>query len=195
MGTFALKLAKLNPNISPVVAIAGSNVDFVKSNGADVVLDYRSATIARDLHTALDGKKINHILDAANSVTSMAYLLPILDSNKGRYTCTTSVGSSISIKGQAKGEQQGLLETWKGCWEQIWVGSVHEDNPAGGKMFGAIVSKIIEMEMDSGKFKGHPYEVVDGGLNGVLDALNRLRDRRNGNKKYVVRIADTEGLV
>src|SRR5262249_44794578 len=112
VGTFALKLAKLNPNISPVVAIAGSNAEFVKSNGADVVLDYRSPTIARDLQTALDGKKINHVLDAANSVKSMAYLLPILDSNTGRYTCTTSVGASISVKGKEKGEQQVLLETW-----------------------------------------------------------------------------------
>jgi NADPH2:quinone reductase len=128
-------------------------------------------------------------------VNSMAYLLPILDSNTGRYTCTTSVGASISIKGKEKGEQQVLLETWKGWWEQIWVGSIHEGNPAGSKMFGAIVSKMIEMEMDSGKFKGHPYEVVEGGLNGILEALKKLRDRKNGNKKYVVRIADTEGLV
>jgi NADPH:quinone reductase-like Zn-dependent oxidoreductase len=195
VGTFALKLAKLNPNISPVIAIAGTNAEFVKSNGADVVLDYRSPTIVSDLQTALGGKKINHVLDTANSVNSMAYLLPILDSNTGRYTCTTSVGASISIKGQEKGEQQVLLEMWKGWWEQVWVGSVHDDNPAGGKLFGAIISRIIEIEIDSGKFKGHPYEVVQGGLNGVLEALKRLRDRRNGNKKYVVRIADTESLV
>jgi len=195
VGTFALKMAKLNPSISPVVAIAGSNAEFVKSNGADVVLDYRSPTIARDLQTALDGKKISHVFDAANSVSSMGYLLPILDSNTGRYTCTTSVRAGISVKSQEKGEQQVLLEMWKGWWEQIWVGSIHEDNPAGGKMFGAITSRIIEMEMDSCRFKGHLYEVVEGGLNGALEALKKLRDRKNGNKKYVIRIADTEGLV
>jgi NADPH2:quinone reductase len=47
VGAFALKLAKLNPTISPIIVTAGSGAAFVKDLGADVVLDYRSPTILR----------------------------------------------------------------------------------------------------------------------------------------------------
>jgi NADPH:quinone reductase len=71
---------------------------------------------------------------------------------------------------------------------------VHEDKPAGGKLFGAVMSTIIEELISQGEFKGHNYEVVKEGLHGVKDALLNLRDRRGGNDKYVVRIADTPEL-
>jgi NADPH:quinone reductase-like Zn-dependent oxidoreductase len=194
VGSFALKFAKLTPATSPVIAIAGASADFVKENGADIVLNYRNPTVRRDLANALEGKRLRYALDAANNVESLNYILPNLDSRVGRYTCTTSVGEGISVKSSKKGEQQMILELWEGWWQQIWVGSIHEDNPAGGIMFAAVTSKILEMEMAAGRFSGHPYEIVEGGLNGVLGALKELRDGRHGNKKYVVRIADTEGL-
>lgn len=193
VGSFALKFAQLS-NMGPIIAIAGANADFVKENGADIVLNYRSPTIRRDLEYALQGRRLRYAIDCANTVTSLNYILPNLDSRVGRYTCTTSVGAGISVKSKEKGEQQMILELWEGWWQQIWVGSVHEDNPAGGNMFAAVISKVMEMEMERRNFTGHPYEVVPGGLNGVLDGLKRLRDGKNGNKKYVVRIADTLGL-
>jgi NADPH2:quinone reductase len=189
VGAFVLKLAKLNPSISPIIATAGAGAAFAKDLGADVVLDYRSPTIAEDLKTALGGKKLFHVFDASNSVQSITYLTSVLDST-GRYTCTTGVKGGI----YGTGDQQLLLEKWGGWWEQIWVGSVHDDNPAGGKWFGGVVARLIETLIGEGKFQGHPYEIVEGGLNGVEAALIKLRDRKGGNTKFVTRIADTEGV-
>jgi len=194
VGSFATKLAKLSPAIRPIIAVAGANAASAKDAGADVVLDYRSPAVRSDIEKALGGRPLRYALDAANSPTSLNYILPNLDVHSGRYTCTTSVGAGISVKSTEKGEQQIILEQWGGWWQQIWVGSIHDDEPAGGIMFAAVVSKILEMVLAEGRFSGHPYEVVEGGLNGVLDALKRLRDKKNGNKKYVVRIADTPGI-
>jgi NADPH2:quinone reductase len=190
VGAFALKLAKLNPSISPIIATAGAGAAFAKELGADVVLDYRSPTIAEDLKTALGGKKLYHVFDSSNSAQSITYLTSVLDPT-GRYTCTQGVKGGI----YGTGEQQLLLEKWGGWWEQIWVGSVHDDNPAGGVWFGTIITKMIEMLVAEGKFEGHPFEIVEGGLNGVEAALVKLRDRKGGNTKFVTRIADTEGVV
>lgn len=190
VGAFALKLAKLNKSIGPIIVTAGAGASFAKELGADVVLDYRSPTIAADLASALDGKKITHIFDAANSATSIAYLLPIL-SPQGRYTCTQGVKGGI----YGADASLSLLESWGGWWEQIWVGSVHDDKPAGGVWFGTIFTRLIETLIAEGNFKGHPYEIVEGGLEGIEAALVKLRDRKGGNTKFVTRIADTVGIV
>lgn len=190
VGAFALKLAKLNPSISPIIVTAGAGASFAKELGADVVLDYRLSSIAEDLASALGGKKILHIFDAANSAKSIAYLLPLLESTSGRYTCTQGITGGI----YGTDASLSLLEEWGGWWEQIWVGSVHDDNPKGGVWFGSIISRMVEILIAEGMFGGHPFEIVEGGLEGVGDALLRLREGRGGGRKFVTRIGDTVGV-
>jgi len=183
VGSFALKLATLNPNITPIIAIAGASAAQSKELGAHIVLDYRSPTITEDISKALDGKKVAHVLDTTNSVASIKYLLPSLEPT-GRYSCTTGTTP----------EQKALLQLWGGWFEQIWVGRVHDDKVAGGVLFGYIMTALFEKLIWQGKLTGQPYEMVEGGLNGVENALIKLRDRKSGNKKYVTRIADTPNL-
>jgi len=185
VGAYALQFAKTNPSISPVIAIAGSNAQFAKDLGADIIADYRSPTIADDLAKALkDVKNADkvRVLDATNTDSSVKYLSSVIDSKLGRYTCTSKITPT----------QKPILDQWGGWAEQIWVGSVHEDNPAGGFLFGTVMSKVIERMLALGQFKGQPIEIIEGGLNGVGTALVRLRDRKGGNSKYVTRIADTK---
>jgi NADPH2:quinone reductase len=192
VGAFVLKLARLNPSISPIIATAGSAASFVKElGGADVILDYRSPTIVQELEAALGGagSKVDYVFDAANSEDSVNYLTAVLAPG-GRYTCTQGVAGGI----YGPSTQKPTLEKWGGYWEQIWVGSVHDDKPAGGILFGGAMTRIIEMLIFEEKFQGHPFEIVDKGLNGVEAALIQLRDRKRGNTKFVTRIADTEGL-
>lgn len=52
--------------------------------------------------------------------------------------------------------------------------------------------------LETGWFRGHPYEVVSGGLRAVpttiLDNLDSLKSGKASAIKYIFRIADTEGL-
>ena len=48
--------------------------------------------------------------------------------------------------------------------------------------------------LQEGWFKGHPREVVSGGLGGIQQALENLKDGKASAMKYVFRIADTEGV-
>ncbi|KAF1993172.1 GroES-like protein [Amniculicola lignicola CBS 123094] len=191
VGAFALKLAKLSPSIGPIIVTAGSSASYVESiGGADVILDYRSPSIASELRKALDGKKLFHVFDASNSLASVGYLTEVLEPT-GRYTCTTAVGKSFY---SPIGEQQIALEKWGGWFEQIWVGSIHEDKLLGGIWFGSVVSRLVEVLLEEGMFSGHVYEIVEGGLHGVEAALIKLRDRKGGNEKFVTRIGDTVGV-
>lgn len=209
VGSFAIKLAKMNPRIGPIIAIAGASFAFVRAElGVDVVLDYRSPTIGDDLREALHGLELNHVFDAANSLASVKYLSSVLSPGGGRrYTCTLPVG--LSIYGPEGKAEAFLRET--GIWyERIWVGDVfgvrleRRDGigfvqvPAEGKMegvrFGAVMSKVFEMGLVDGRLRGHPYEVVEGGLEGVQCALEELGKGNRGNKKFVTRIAETPGV-
>jgi NADPH:quinone reductase len=112
VGSFALKLATLNPAIEPIIAIAGANGASSKELGAHVVLDYRSPSIAADVQKAIggEGKNVTRILDCVNSERSLAYLLPVLDAKAGKYSCTTGITPP----------QKKVLEEWGGWFEQIW---------------------------------------------------------------------------
>lgn len=183
VGAFAVKLAKLNPSVGPVIGIAGSSAEYVKQIGCDVVVDYRSPDVSEQLSRALGGKKAPLVFDASNSEASVKYLLPVLEQPGGRYTHTTFLGSEKKLLDEA-----GVWHEW------VWVGSVHETKLAGGQMFGAVMSRVFAWASAEGRFGGQPYEVIPGGLAGVKDALLKLMDRKGGNAKFVYRVADTPGL-
>lgn len=192
VGAFAIKLAKLNPNISPIIATAGGSKDYVESLGVDAIVDYRSPTAAEDIKKAAGGVPIKYAFDASNSVQSVKYLTAVLEKD-GRYTSTTPVKANPVTGGD--GSQEKMLQAAGVWYEQIWVGDVHETKKAGGIEFGGVISRIIEGALADGKLSGHPYQVVENGLEGLHDALLELRDRKKGgNAKFVTRIADTPGL-
>ncbi|KAJ9652469.1 hypothetical protein H2198_008292 [Neophaeococcomyces mojaviensis] len=207
VGSFAIKLAKMNRRIGPIIATAGASADFVRKElGADVVLDYRSPNIEDELKAALKGLTLNHVFDAANSLASIKYLTAVLKPGKGRYTCTMAVAPSIY---DPDGNAEKLLQKTGLWYEHIWVGDVFgtrlvrtgtnmdqiaATDKAEGVLFGSIVSKMFEMGLENGSLSGHPFEVVKGGLDGVDAALRKLGGGNRGNAKFVTRIADTVGI-
>jgi NADPH:quinone reductase len=187
VGSFAVQLAKASPGVGKVIAIAGSSRKTVEEVGADVVLDYRSASIADDLKSALGGEKVKYIFDCANSATSVAYLTPSF-AQGARYT---SVTPTRKLPMYPDGdEQKAMLEKAEAWFEQVWVGSVHDDKPSDGKLFGAIASRIFEWLFAEGKLRGHPYTVL-GGLEKVDEGLATLKGRKGGdNRKLVYRVQE-----
>lgn len=203
VGAFAVKLARLNPLISPIIGVAGASAAYAREIGCDAVVDYRAPDVEGQLRAALAGSggTARHVFDANNHLTSMRYLLPVMDAAGGGARLTyTSLGSEP--------EEQDRLRAASGVWyDRIWVGSVHNQTQPGGasssvqaaameggRMFGAVMSTVFECAIRDGRFTGQPYTVVKNGLEGVLDALVELRDRKGGNTKFVTRIADTSGI-
>jgi NADPH2:quinone reductase len=115
VGAFAVKLAKLSPTITPIIGIAGDSADFAKSVGCDVVLDYRSPTVAEDLASALDGKTCLHVFDSSPSVASTKYLSSVVKEDGAKYTFTTGI----------QDEQKKHLKAFAEC-KQIWYVSTNQ---------------------------------------------------------------------
>ena len=87
------------------------------------------------------------------------------------------------------------------------VGKVHSDRypglPGGDRKlegllgdqdFGAVMFKFFERGLEQGWFKGHPFQVVPGGLGGLESGLGNLKTGKASAFKYVFRIDETDGL-
>lgn len=81
------------------------------------------------------------------------------------------------------------------------VGSVQHDTTYEGAAapddgaFGFAWYRMFALGLQQGWLAAHPFEIVPGGLlGGVERALGNLKKGRASAVKYVVRIAETEGL-
>jgi len=46
--------------------------------------------------------------------------------------------------------------------------------------------------LEEGKYKAHPLDVRPGGLNGVIDGMEDMRQGKVSGKKLVYRVAETQ---
>jgi hypothetical protein len=79
------------------------------------------------------------------------------------------------------------------------VGSVQGDLTYGADEpndheFGFAWYRMFALGLKEGWFSGHPYEVMPGGLNGVEQALKKLKEGKASAVKYVFRISETPGI-
>lgn len=70
-----------------------------------------------------------------------------------------------------------------------------EEMPAepGYYEFTVKLARIAETLWAEGAFQVHPYSVLEGGLNGVLEGMQRMRERKGpSGEKWVYRTSDTK---
>lgn len=183
VGSFALKLAKLS-NIHPIITVAGSGIDYVKSLGiADHIIDYRKGNVAADIKAALNGEKVYHAFDPVSENGSYASIVQVLE----------NPGSKINLVLPAKDAEipEGIEKS------NTLVSSVHIGRPGLGEGkgmedidFGYIMFRYIGRALAEGKFSGHPQTMIPGGLSGIEKGLTLLMEGKASATKYVYRVAE-----
>jgi NADPH2:quinone reductase len=186
VGAFAIKFAQLS-NIHPIIAVAGKGTAFVETlisrEKGDTIIDYREGdeAVRSKIKAAANG--LHHAYDAVSEKGSYENLGAVLDA-PGRITTVLpadadKVPDGISI-------------------QRTMVGTVHhmpvEGQGLGDKEFGAAFFQFIGRGLAQGWVSGHPFEVRAGGLGGLEGALKDLEAGKASAVKYVIRIAETEGV-
>ncbi|KAI1133363.1 GroES-like protein [Nemania abortiva] len=180
VGAYAIQLAQRS-NIHPLICVAGRSIAHVEKlidrSKGDVILDYREGddALVDGLRRVADGKPLLYALDAVSKPWSYANLFKVL-ANGAQITFVQDVEAS---------EVPPQFEH-----SRTRVGSVHQD----AKDFGHVYFRYFARGLQEGWFKPQPQEVVPGGLGGVQQALENLRDGKANAVKYVFRIADTVGV-
>jgi NADPH:quinone reductase-like Zn-dependent oxidoreductase len=199
VGAFAIKLASL-ANIHPIITVAGGGTSLVESlidrSKGDVIIDYRAAGgnegIVSALSEALKGQKVQFAMDAISEHDSYTNIGKVLDPNVGRiavvlpgkkYEMPIPVTPIVTMVGSVHAGFNAYLEK-----EGEKAGKLDD------KEFGAAFFRFFGRGLAEGWFSGHPYKIVDGGLEGVANALNAMSQGKVSGFKFVMRIADTPGV-
>lgn len=200
MGAFAIKFAVLS-NIHPIIAVAGKGIPFVetlldKSKG-DIVIDYREGddALCQKIKQAAGGQQILYAYDGVSEKGSFENIWAVLDKG-GRFTHVLPISGKYETPGSGSGSETKVPDGLEG--RITIVSSVHqaapEGHPLGDSDFGAALFHFMGRGLAQGWFKGHPYEVREGGLNAVEGLLKDLEAGKASAVKYVLRVGDTPGL-
>lgn len=173
----------------PIVGVAGRAVDLARSL-ADHVVDHREAedalVAACEAISAREGHpgKFPCILDAISKAGSLEASLRSTDP-----TCGV-VGIVLPPKMFAKdGENHKYPSGVKAFNSAVpRVHATHAD-------FGYLWCRFLSRLLDDGRIKGHAYEVVVSGLDGVLTGLQKLKSGKASGVKYVYMIEETEAAI
>ena len=185
VGAFAAKLARLSA-LGPIIGIAGRASDFA-STLVDYVVDYRQgedvlvAAVEQIIAKEGLGSKVPYVFDAISEGGSLEATLRFIDPNGG------TVSAVLPPKLFAKDKENFEYLTGVKAYNSA-VPRVHSSH----KDFGYLWSRFLGRLLEDGRLKAHPYEVVPGGLHGVLTGLQKLRDGKASAVKYVYRIEETE---
>jgi len=190
VGAFAIQLAVAS-GLHPIVGVAGKGIPFAeglidKSKG-DSIVDYRDgdAAVVKGIQDALRAAGVGsgrakYVYDAVSEGSSFPNSVAVLE--EGGYVTNVLPVENFAPKGFAFPEHLHHTRTMVGC--------VHAEQ----KDFGFLWFRYIVRLIQEGKFKAHPHTVVPGGLEGVSQGLQNLKDGKASATKYVFRIAETPGL-
>jgi len=183
VGAYAVQLA-VRSQIHPIICVAGKGIPFVEGiidkGKGDKVVDYRKGdeAVVEEIKSALDGKKLLYAFDAVSEKGTYVNICKVLSTDGGKMTNVLPVEKDKI--------PSGVLQS------QTMVGSVHDEKHDAN--FGYAWFRMFGLGLKEGWLKGHPQEVVPGGLGGVQQGLTNLKEGKASAVKYVFRIADTEGV-
>lgn len=199
VGSYAIQLAQ-QANIHPLICVAGRGIPHVESlidkSKGDVILDYREGDekLVQNLKTAVEkaGGKVEYAFDAVSDHGSYINICEVLDHKTGKITLVLpgkeykEIPSTVEKSTTTVGAAQ--IGTDSDPWQKK-TGAI-----TGNEEFALAFFRYFGRGLQKGFFKGHPYEVVPGGLAGVQGALQNLKDGKASAVKYVFRLEDTEGV-
>ncbi|KAH7244582.1 chaperonin 10-like protein [Fusarium redolens] len=189
IGAMAIKLAKAS-NIHPIIATAGNSSDLISKllnfEQGDTLVDYRQSPekLVADIQSAIakSGKgPAWYGLDAATNQDGASEYTGILKEAlgtqpelDGRKPFVATVQGGAKVTGPVDGDYINVMVAHTGSKEQ--------------QCFGNTLSRLFTYGLANGWLTAHPIEIVEGGLQGLGDALTRLKDGKVFGKKLVVEV-------
>lgn len=184
-GSLAIQFAKLS-GCKVLTTCSPHNFEYVKSLGADVVFDYNSPTCAKDIKDSTDNS-LAYVLDciAERGATEIC-LNAMSDAVNGRYASIGPVPKEKVAAINPNVDYTFVLGQRAFGYEIVMRGRTLEADPAAlhfAKMFWELTRQLLE----EGKIKVHNFSISEGGkgLDGVLNGLKLLKERKVSAKKLV----------
>jgi NADPH2:quinone reductase len=190
VGAYAIQLA-VHSGIHPLICVAGKGASFVEKlidrSQGDTIVDYRDGddAVVQGIKSALpSGQKLLHGFDCVSAKGSYANCCNAISHDGGKLTMVLRVKDF-----DYGGVQQSDTMVGSVQGDKTYSKSDPDDHDFGFAWF-----RMFSLGLKEGWLRGHPYEVVPGGLGGVQQGLINLKEGKASAVKYVFRIADTVGV-
>lgn len=183
-GTLAIQFAKLS-GYKVITTSSPSNFDLVKKLGADVVFDYNDPSTAAKIREQTNNN-LKLALDTISTESSVKYSDNALSTEGADYS-----GLLFQpLERENVRDRSTLVYTVFG--EPFNFGSFDAPASAEDKLFGDGFAYLAEKLVAEGKVKPHPVKFGEGGLHGVLQGLQSLKEEKVSGQKLVYNVADTK---
>lgn len=179
-GTLAIQFAKLS-GYTVYTTCSLHNFEMVKKLGADHVLDYKDANSAAKIRK-MTNDNLKLAFDTISLESSAKFCDEALSTNGGEYSNLLRA----NISRQNVNSRATLGYTFIG--EAFDFGSTSIPARPQDKAFGEKFLAVAEPLLAEGKIKHHPLHVGTGGLKGVLDGLQRMREGQVSGEKLVYNV-------
>lgn len=183
-GLFHIQLAKA-AGYSVVTTASPHSFDLVKKYGADAVYDYKSSTVAEDI--VKDYPNISKAVDCFSEGKSTTVCAEVIKRKGGKVVVLLSNGQS-----KLSNVTYELVMAYTALGQPFqWlppVGPKFKAQPADREAlvrFYEVLPRVTHI------LKPIPTVELKGGINGVLEGLNRLRTGQVSGGKLVVRFDST----
>ena len=174
-------------NLEVLTTSSPKNFSLCTSFGADSTFDYNDPTCAEQIRDATSDA-LHHAFDCISLPPTAAICAAALSSKGGAYSSLIpieklpreDIENKYTLAYTVTGESFKLGPTG------LVVEGKQEDYAFAREWWG--ISEKIFME---GKVKVHPVSVRKGGLRGVLEGLQEMREGKVSGEKLVYRVAET----
>lgn len=164
----------------------------------DALVDYRVGIeeMKAAIKEKLNGLEAHHGLDAISSKGTWVPLSQMLSpSTEKEHTYLSVVSGANKYDEPELGKGVEVVYTYCGT---VHAGAYRPGMPKQGNVeevksdpeFGYLLFRYLARMLADGRFSGHPFVVIDGGLDGVGKGLNLLKSGKARGNKFVFRVAE-----
>ncbi|KAM0544848.1 hypothetical protein ACHAPJ_011593 [Fusarium lateritium] len=184
-GSLAIQFAKLS-GLKVVTTCSPRHETWIRELGADYVFDYKSPTCAADIRKVTNSR-LAHAFDTIASKDTAQMCCDAIGSEGGIYTSLEPVPELPRLDVINKST---MVFSAIGEGFQI-AGNDVPASPADYE-FACKFTKLAQDLLFQNEFQVHPVSLQSGGLDKVLDGVNKLREGSVSGVKLVYTIDDSE---
>jgi len=188
-GTLAIQFAKLS-GFTVVATSSPHNFQLCKDLGADAVFDYNDPTCAEQIKDFTKGN-LHHAFDTISTEQTSAICVAALSTSSSSPKIYSSLMPIKKLPREDVKNNHTLAYSASG--EYTRMGPDGPEIPASkddlefATMFWDLSAKLL----GEGKVKPHPVDVRAGGLKGVLEGMEDMKNGKVSGKKLVYRVGET----
>lgn len=183
VGLFAVQLAAA-AGVTVVATASPASTDLVKSYGADFVYDYKSPTAVAEIKKQFPN--ITKALDCISAGPSTDFCARVVQDNKGK-VATLMADGKTKVPGVTV-EMIMVFTVYEKSWQWLApIGPKFDVKPGYRKDLVEFYHHLPDL-ISKKVLKAPPLEAIPGGLEGVLNGLDRYRTGNVKGKKLVVDI-------